>query len=312
MLRLHTTIRVCFLLAALQGLAHADSFSWVDPGTKIAGASSGDLTPVNLGISFQLFGNTYTSATVSAQGYLAFTGNQTPSELSVLETAEATDANMAHSDVVRIAPGWWNTEVIDQNPTDAAAGIFLNTGTVGQTVITWVNMGYYIPPSLASGAVYPAPDELSTFQVVLRSDGSVTFNYKELNVLNPANGHDNSLDSSPQLIMGIGNNDGSTPYSSANLTAAALGQATFTTCEFSNCESTVYQTIANPIYAGGNGVQLQSQTITFNQIGQNGWYVSSGGVQPTSDVSAPEPATFELLLAFVSVGVIFRRKLTHC
>lgn len=306
MSRQRNTIRAGVLLVVLQATAAASSFDWVDPGTKIASAASPVLNSANLGFNFQLFGNSYSAVTVPTQGYLAFTGS--------MQSGQATDANMAHSDVVRIAPAWWDSEVIDQNPGDSAAGIFLNTGIAGEAVISWVNMGYYIPANSFSSAIYPAPNELSTFQVILKSDGSVVFNFKQLNDTNPTGSADNSLDSAPQFITGIANNDGSTPFANANLVQAALGQATFTTCTSAGaCEGTVYQTVANPLYSGGNGVLLQDSSVTFTSTGGNGWYVSQGGValQQTT-TGTPEPATFGLLLSICVLGVIFRRKLTHC
>ena len=258
---------------------------------------------VDLGFQFSLYKMTYNTVTVSTRGYIAFTGSQVNSD------PVADDNSMAHSNVVRIAPGWWDSEVVNADATDSLAGIYVDTSRAGQTAITFADMTF---ERLDATQKVPA-NQLSTFQVILYLDGSIAFRYKTLNAQSfAANGGDNSLDGAAQVVIGVANNNGSNAFDTAPLAQVALGTASASqACNTNGCYDTVYQKIANPLFSSSApGILLSDVNLVYVPNASGGWTIANNFPQADT-LNSPEPGTLLLLAGIAGLLAIFRRKITQ-
>ena len=181
----------------------------------------------------------------------------------------------------------------------------MNTAIAGETVVTFANMTH-----LNIGGVDPS--ELSTFQLILRADGSIVFGYAELNAKAPGvKNLDNSLDSSSQLLIGISNKFGESGYNSSQLAAVSKGFAQpLTSCDSNGCHDTVYQTVLNPVVnTAVSGLELAGTNLVFtptNSQSARAWQVSNADL-----TGVPEPSTVCELLIAMAGCVMLRRKSTQ-
>jgi hypothetical protein len=201
---------------------------------------------------FPLFGQEYTSATVSSNGSLYFDsspGSSQPQD-NVSELLQG---------LPRIAPAWYDTDAI------SGSGSVLVQLLADQLVFTWEDISSYTPPT---GQTVPASD-LATFQLTLDSNGDIIFGYQAFNSLNPARtGVVNSLVGSQQAIVGITDGYGASDPGSDNLSALA-NVSGFSQTTTSN---TVYQLVNNnpPDNSNFAGIDL-----IFTPESQGGWQITS-------------------------------------
>ncbi|MGA2712580.1 MAG: hypothetical protein ABSG41_05690 [Bryobacteraceae bacterium] len=271
------------MMFGLASLGMADSMPpiWIPAvGNPIASWNSGI---ANEGLAtiyfpstfvFPLFGETYTSATVSSNGSIYFGG--APGDSQPLAIVSELLQGFP-----RIAPAWYNIEAIDGN------GSILVSMLPGQVVFTWEDVASFVP---LPGQSVP-PQNLATFQVILDGNGTVIFAYQAFNSLNPlTTGVDNSLVGSPQAIVGITDGYGASDPGSLDLSSIAK-PAGFS---YTSASNTIYQAIDNNPPDNSN---LAGLDLIFTPAADGGWTVTSAY---NSD-AAPEPATFAemALSAFV-------------
>lgn len=232
---------------------------------------------------FPLFGQDYTSVTISTNGSLYFGGEPGNSQ------PQATVSELLQG-LPRIAPAWYNIDTIDGN-----GQIMVNTTLPGQVVFTWQDVGSY-----PEGQTPPASN-LATFQVTLDSDGTVIFAYEALNSLSSATtGVVNSLVGSQQAIIGITDGFGAADPGSTDLSSLAPASG-FSYVTGSN---TIYQTIDNNPPDNSN---LAGLDLIFTPQTGVGWTVTSAYNSP--DLGAPEPATFaEAALATLALLAVWYRR----
>jgi len=236
-----------------------------------------------LNFVFPLFGQEYTSATISSNGSLYFDSEPNSSQ-------PQADVPELLQGLPRIAPAWYDTNAI------SGSGSILVQLLSGQLIFTWENISSYAPPA---GQAVPASD-LATFQLTLNSNGNIIFGYQAFNSVNPAStGVVNSLVGSQEAIVGVTDGYGASDPGSADLSALAIFQG-FSQTTASN---TVYQLVNNNPPDNSNFAGLN---LIFTPESQNGWQVTSEysksgntGVDPTT----PEPATdVEMILAALALA----------
>jgi hypothetical protein len=230
---------------------------------------------------FPLFGEDYTSATVSSNGSIYFggvPGNSQP---------QATVSQLLQG-LPRIAPAWYNINAIDGN------GSILVGMLPDQAVFTFQNVASYAPPA---GQSVPSQN-LATFQVTLDSNGTVIFGYQALNSGNPTiTGVVNSLVGSEQAIVGITDGFGASDPGSVDLSSLAMSNG----FSYASTSNTIYQLIGNNPPDNSN---LAGLDLIFTPVTGAGWNVTSAFTSNnglSSQSSVPEPATFAemALSAFV-------------
>ena len=231
---------------------------------------------------FPLFGQEYTSATISSNGSIYF--DSAPNSSQPQDSVSALLQGLP-----RIAPAWYDTNAI------SGSGSILVQSLSGQLVFTWDNISSYAPPA---GQTVPASD-LATFQLTLDSSGNIIFAYQAFNSLNPANsGVVNSLVGSQQAIVGITDGYGASDPGSENLSGLAIA-AGFSQTTTSN---TIYQLVNNNPPDNSNFAGLD---LILSPESQAGWqvtseYTSSDGT--AGDPITPEPATdVEMILAALAL-----------
>ena len=234
--------------------------------------------------AFPLFGQPYTSATLSSNGslYFASSPNTPQPQADVSELLQG---------LPRIAPAWYDTDAIS-----GSGSIVVQLLSASQLVFTWQNIPSYIPPA---GQVVAASD-LATFQLTLDSDGSIIFAYQAFNALNPARtGVVNSLVGSQQAIVGITDGFGASDPGSVNLSAQAASPGFIQT----TTSNTIYQLVNNNPPDGSNFAGLD---LTFTPESQGGWQVTSEYIaqaNASTDSTTPEPATdIEMILGAITLA----------
>ncbi len=224
---------------------------------------------------FPLFGQDYTSVTVSSDGSLYFGGAPNNSQ------PDATVPLLLQG-LPRIAPAWYDIAGIEGN------GAVLVNMLPGQAVITWEDVASYQP---AFGSV-PASN-LATFQVTLDSNGTVIFAYEALNALRGVN----SLVGSSQAIVGITDGFGAADPGSLDLSKLAETPG----FSYTSSSNTIYQLIDNNPPDNSN---LAGLDLIFTPQTGVGWTVTS--YTPTS---TPEPSTLaETAIAALALLVWRRRR----
>ena len=222
---------------------------------------------VNLPFSFVLFGETYTSASVSSKGYVTFGGNA---------GAQPTPGSPQFvQGIPRIAPAWYDIDVVNSGGT-----IFFNSFD-HRAVFTFLDVGSYAPPPGFS----PEASNLATFQLQIYDDGTIVFGYAAFNSLDPnVTGEVNTLLGSPLALAGITPGFGGTDPGSTDLQSAIESAPGFA---YTTANSTIYQKIMNDPATGTNFAGL-NLIFTPNQV--TGWVITA-----TPDAAAltgaPEPNT---------------------
>jgi hypothetical protein len=231
--------------------------------------------------TFSLFGETYTSVTVSSNGSLYF--DSTPAA-----TQPQATVPLLLQGLPRIAAAWYSTDVIDGN-----GAVYYNM-VAGQAVFTFDDVAGAPPPQQSA-----PPSSLATFQLILDSDGTIILAYDSLNSLDPAStGVVNSLVGSSQAIIGVTDGYGATNPGSTDL--SGLGETPgFSLTTTSN---TVYQLIGNNPPDNSN---LAGLDLIFTPAVSGGWIVTSEFPSTSALPSGvPEPRTlvqmFLALSAFMS------------
>lgn len=291
-------VRLAVMILGCAGICMAGSIPpiWIPAvGTPITSWSTGSADNALATVYFPstfvfpLFGDDYTSVTVSSNGSLYFGGTPGNSQ------PQATVSELLQG-LPRIAPAWYNIDAIDGN-----GSILVNT-LPGQVVITFDDVASYIPPA---GQSVPSQD-LATFQVILDSDGTVIFAYQALNSLNPATtGVVNTLVGSSQAIVGITDGYGASDPGSVDLSSLATANG----FSYTSSSNTIYQLINNNPPDNSN---LAGLDLIFTPVSGVGWNVTSeynsGGGTNNLDPGAPEPATFvEMALALLVLAAWRRR-----
>lgn len=236
---------------------------------------------------FPLFGEDYTSATVSSNGSIYFGGAPGNSQ------PQATVSGLLQG-LPRIAPAWYNMDSI------SGTSSILVSMLPGQVVFTFDNVASYVP---AAGQSVPSQD-LATFQLTLDSNGTVIFGYQAFNSLNPAaTGVVNSLVGSQQAIIGITDGFGASNPGSLDLSSLATANG----FSYASASNTIYQLVSNNPPDNSN---LAGLDLIFTPMTGIGWNVTSAfansGVTTTAPV--PEPATFaEIALAAFVLFAWWRR-----
>jgi hypothetical protein len=291
--------RLVLGILGFAGLCFADSIPpiWIPAvGTPITSWNSGNADDGLATIYFPstfvfpLFGEDYTSATVSSNGTLYFGGAPANAPF------QATVSGLTQGGYATIAPAWYNNDAIDGN------GSILVNMLPGQVVITFDNVASYAPQP---GQSVPSQN-LATFQVTLDSDGTVIFAYQALNSLNPATtGVVNSLVGSQQAIVGISDGFGATDPGSVDLSSLATANG----FSYASTSNTIYQLSNNNPPDNSN---LAGLDLIFTPTTGVGWnvtseYNSDGGTTGVGPI-APEPATFaEMALSALVLFVWWRR-----
>ena len=297
------------MIFGLAGLSVADTIPpiWLPAvGTPISSWNTGNADDGLATIYFPstfvfpLFGEDYTSATVSSNGALYFGGAPASSP------PQATVAGLVQGGYATIAPAWYNIDAIDGN------GSILVNMLPGQVVITFDNVASYAP---LPGQSVPSQN-LATFQVTLDSDGTVIFAYQALNSLNPATtGVVNSLVGSQQAIVGISDGFGDSNPACLNVSPGCLALSSLATANgfsYASPSDTIYQVVGNNPPDNSNFAGLD---LIFTPATGAGWnvtseYNSSGG-SGISDPVAPEPATFAEMALSAFVLFVWWRRAQH-
>lgn len=267
--------RLGVLILGLAGFAAADTLPpvWEPVGaTAITSWNSINdgvgLATVDLPFAFPLFGEDYTSVTISSGGSIYFGGapNTADPQASVSGFLQG---------MPQITAAWYATDAID------GSGTILENVLSGQVVFTWENVSSYAPPAGQS----VSPSNLATFQVTLDNNGDVIFAYQALNSLNPSTtGVVNSLVGSPLAIVGITDGYGATDPGSEDLSVLGTSPGFF----LSTATNTVYQAVDNnpPDNSNFAGLDL----ILTPQTGV-GWQVTSYYTTQNGQSVVPEPGT---------------------
>lgn len=272
--------KFCFgvLLPGIAGFAGADTLPpvWEPVGTTAITSWNSINDGVGLAtinfpsdFVFPLFGEDYTSVTISSNGSIYF--DSAPSSAQPQASVSGFLQGMP-----RIAPAWYDTNAI------SGSGSILENVLSGQIVFTWENVSSYAP---APGQSVP-PSDLATFQVTLDSDGDVIFAYQALNSLDPeTTGVVNSLAGSQLAIIGITDGYGATNPGSTDLSESGESSGFL----YSTTTNTVYQAVGNnpPDNSDFAGLDL----IFTPQTGV-GWQVTSYYTTPNGQSIVPEPGTF--------------------
>jgi hypothetical protein len=141
-------------------------------GALIPGGAQSDdsVSDISLGFMFPFFGQNYTSATVSSNGFVQFGGS---------DSARCCNADSSTfvAGYPTIAGAWFDL----YPPGNTNGGVYLNTSTANRAVITWNAVPEY-------GQSQTAPYE-STFQIQLYSTGEVILAYDQFSVPGTVNGH---------------------------------------------------------------------------------------------------------------------------
>ncbi len=144
--------------------AGGPTYSWVDIsaiGTQIAFSSDDqNLGPFALGFTFPFYGNNYSQIRVAANGWLSFTSTATG---ATSYTNLALPATAAPENILAC---WWD----DLSPQRAGTNIRRWTNNVDSFVVSYQNVQSY-----ANSGLY-------NFEVILKSDGSITYQYASMGV----------------------------------------------------------------------------------------------------------------------------------
>jgi hypothetical protein len=293
--------RLAVIILGFAGFGRAESVppNWISPtGTPLTSwgptDAGGGLATIGLGFAFPLFGDDYTSATLSSNGALYFGGAPGSSE------PQATVSGLSQGGYATIAPAWYGTDVIGAG---GAGSIYVDT-LPGQLVVTFDGVAS-LPGQSASSS------NLATFQVTLDSDGTVIFAYEAFNSLSSAaTGVDNSLGGSQQAIVGISDGFGDSnpacltfPWCFKSSSAMSNGYS------YTSASDTIYELINNNPADNSN---LAGLDLIFTPVSGAGWnvtsaYNSSGGTGNTDPI-VPEPATFaEMALSALVLLAWWRR-----
>lgn len=158
---------VVFFYIGVARIATADSIvppGWVSSyGSAIPGGAQNDdsVSQIDLGFAFPFFGQTYTTAYVSGNGFIQFGGS---------DGSRCCDASVPDflSGYPTIAGAWF-----DLYPPGGGA-VALNTSTPNTAVITWDAIPEF-PGSTD-------PSALNTFQIELDSNGNIRLSYMSFDV----------------------------------------------------------------------------------------------------------------------------------
>ncbi|MFI5380226.1 MAG: dockerin type I repeat-containing protein, partial [Tepidisphaerales bacterium] len=211
------------------------------------------------GFTFPFYGTTYTSASVSVDGFLQFAGPDSPG------ATNNSDATLLPD--VRIAPFWANLRT-DQPGND----IYVDTGTSGQLKFTWV----------ASNAAGTAP---VNFSVVLYSTGQIRFDYGAGNA---------NLAPTVGISMGDGQHATFLPYDGSNNLASAhsilfglqpgfvdIGAYEFQGSSTDTVPPQITATIPPAIQSSGSTSPLSQIGLTFSE--------------PVNPIDAAAPSDYQLV-----------------
>lgn len=272
-------------------------------------------TTFNLPFLFPLFGTDYSSVVVSSNGWLTFGGVPGNGEPQASQPMATVAAMMSGFPI--IAPAWYSIVPTATTPNgEILTTLLTSQGTSAGTteaVFTWQGVASYMP----QGGQSVPQSNLATFQVILSSNGDVTFAYQSLNAL-AGTGVTNSLVGSPQAIVGISEAEGDTAPASINLSGGATSSGlNFSTSTNTTNTETIYQVINNNPADGSNFAGLDL-LFTPQEVSQGNnvtwaWQVNSeyNPDGTTSQGTIPEPATVaEISLGVVALMVLWRRKST--
>lgn len=243
----------------------------------ISSANAVTDTTVNLPFNFTLYGQSYSTASVSSKGYVTFGGN----------AGAEPDANASQflQGIPRIAPAWYDVDVQD------SGGVILYNSFSDHVVITYLDVSSYAPPPSLS----VVPSNLSTYQVTLYQNGMVVFGYEAFNTLNPnLTGVPSSLLGTQQAIVGISPGYGVADPGSSNFQSSIAASPGFA---FAPAATAVYQMIAS-----GDNTNLAGLNLVFTPTSVTHWTVTE---LPALSVVAPEPGTASFVfLGFLTFFVI--------
>lgn len=246
-----------------------------------------DDASVSLGFNFSLYGQSYSSASVSSKGYVSFGGAAGAQPMA--------NAAQFLQGIPRIAPAWYDVDVQDSN------GTILFHSFQNRAVFTFLDVGSYAPPP-----GFPiAASNLATYQLTLYQDGTVVFGYASFNSLDPnVTGVANSLLGSPQAIIGISPGFGAGNPGPVNLLSSIQSAPGFA---YTTASSAVYQYVDNGGRVGADNTNLAGINFVFTPSGVTNWTVTTQ--QQPAAATSPEPATAWLILwALAAVAVLRTRK----
>jgi hypothetical protein len=248
-----------------------------------------DDATVTLGFNFSLFGNSYSSASVSSKGYVTFGGAAGAQPMA--------NASQFLQGIPRIAPAWYDVDVQDSN------GTILFQSFQNRAVFTFLDVGSYAPPPGLSNA----PSNLATYQLILYQDGTVVFGYAAFNALDPdVTGVANSLLGSPQAIVGISPGLGASDPGSVNLLSSIQSAPGFA---YTTASSAVYQYVDNGGRVGADNTNLAGINFVFTPSGVTNWTVTTQ--QQPAAATSPEPATAWLILWALAAVAVLRTHKKH-
>jgi len=151
------------------------TYNWVDItsiGNQIGGlGDDSNVGPFSIGFNFDFYDNTFTTFRFCTNGFMSFTSTVTSYSNDPIPTGGDEPLNL-------VAPFW-----DDLNFNSGGNAYYYSNGT-DSLVVSWINVPHY-----GSGGPY-------TFQVILLDDGTITFQYQNIN------SPDNSS------TVGIQNSDG--------------------------------------------------------------------------------------------------------
>lgn len=134
-------------------------YNWIDIstiGTQVTFASDDqNLGPYAIGFNFPFYGNSYSQVRVAANGWISFTSTATGA-------TSYTNLTLPNSSAPEnILACWWD----DLSPQRAGTNVRRWTNNVDSFVVSYQNV-----QSFANSGVY-------NFEVILKSDGSITYQY---------------------------------------------------------------------------------------------------------------------------------------
>lgn len=139
--------------------AGGPAYNWVDIstiGTAVSFTSDDqNLGPYAIGFSFPFYGNSYSQVRISANGWLSFTSSATGASSYNNTTLPASTAPE------NILACWWD----DLSPQRAGTAVRRWTNNADSFVVSFQNVQSY------------QNNGLYNFEVILKSDGSVTYQY---------------------------------------------------------------------------------------------------------------------------------------
>lgn len=232
-------------------------------GTEITTTLSGDGTAeVDLPFSFEFYGNTYSSAFINANGFVAF---QQPTSTSTWTNSQIPTDNVVNNMIA----GFWN----DLEPQEFNGSVhYQDLGD--QFIVQWTNASAYLGSA----------DETITFQIVLNSNGNIDIYYDDVESASFLN----------QGTVGIENADGTdgaqvafnTDYIKDGLALRFIKPAVSLTPFISNVSS-----MAGVVPAGGS----KELTVTLDATELNdGVYYDELTVSSNAPVDSGSTALFEL------------------